>query len=95
VIVAVIRCTEPARLLGWLEMPLPVDGARSVELTFIADAVKGETADGAFFLATNGRVEFPVIRVLQHGAWHHAFRSDGTPIEVLRRIPGFVENKQV
>jgi len=89
-------CCRPEKLLGWL----PVDEAR----IFVGSRVKFLIAPARTFKelglesVSGFEVEvltLPILEAVMPGelVGHPALKSEETPIEVLRRIPGFVENK--
>jgi hypothetical protein len=85
-------CCNPNRLLGWVQVADPSD--KSVRLSLrvpmpsIEDMLKekpvGNTKD--LFL------ELPIATLNLLGDVWRAVKAEGTPIETLRRVVGFVEN---
>jgi len=88
-------CCRPEKLLGWL----PVDEAR----IFVGSRVKFLIAPARTFkeLGLEGVAGFEVEVLTLPILWaimpleenRLALKSEDTPVEVLRRISGFVENK--
>ncbi len=88
-------CCMASKLLGWLETYI-TERESVQEVTFVAvDCVRIDNIEnGPAFMYTDRLITLPMATV-QHpdGRRYKAFKSEETPIEVLRRIPGFTENK--
>lgn len=88
-------CCQPQKLLGWL--PVPDGTRRGSHVRFaVRQDLELVTAPG-HAAPVNTSVELPVETFGTYDASgervkHIALKSEETPIDVLRRIRGFVEN---
>lgn len=85
-------CCQPQKLLGWLPVPHP-SPCRGMQVTFLVGrgAHYEWRAGEPVFLAAQ-TVTLPIEQIVMPGDQHLALKSEETPIETLRQIPGFVEN---
>jgi hypothetical protein len=91
-------CCQPAKLLGFLELPeKPALGAEvKFALTWAPGVQRAQSDPPAIVALTWGSwsscqystVDGTIVRAIARG---EAFKSNDTPIETLRRISGFVE----
>jgi hypothetical protein len=92
-------CCQPAKLLGWIELPeTPTLGARvNFALAPALGAQQEKSAPLELVSLTWGSWtstrdtivdERTITRIVEQGV---AFKSNDTPIETLRRIKGFTE----
>lgn len=77
-------CCAPQKLLGWIEWP---DSMRIARFALVSPL--GTTT----WRASIESVELVLADYAEDGRAYKAVKADGVPIEKLRRIPGFVENK--
>ncbi len=88
-------CCQPMKLLGYL--PVPPSRAAGDTVTFVIRPVVhcspfGVAGGECAQVCRAETVALPVARFQSRvGERHLALKSEETPIEVLRRIPGFVE----
>lgn len=75
-------CCTPRKLLGWLEVPT-LDADRVVFwLRFAMDRWEDPPR----------RIELPIAEFIdERKERRRAIKAEGVPIELLRRIPGFIE----
>jgi hypothetical protein len=86
-------CCTPLKLLGWLEWP--DDGRRSMRFLLLRTMAEFEW--------DNDQVKIDAIELEVSSYYsvygraaptsYKAVKDEGLPIEVLRRVPGFTENK--
>lgn len=91
-------CCKPQKLLGWL--PVPASAALGETLHFTIPPVvrflgtplepQGFTEEGRRVISLPVEMFGGVIRPGVFGE-HLALKSEETPLETLRQIPGFVE----
>jgi len=84
-------CCTPKKLLGWVEVP---DGA--TEYRFVLRSELLSFLRKPFDDVTPVKVEaivLPVAVIHIGGTKYPALKSEETPIEILRKIPGFIENR--
>jgi hypothetical protein len=86
-------CCQPQKLLGWLPVD-PKDVRRGAVIKFIIPPFATFPADETVTVTPLARVALPVEHFHPGGfaSYYPALKSEETPIEVLGRIPGFVEN---
>jgi len=89
-------CCVPQKLLGWLDV--------EPERIVVGNVVQFRTPPSAgpvtflhegfetFRLEPGERVALPVAAISSGTASWLALKSEETPLETLRRIPGFIEN---
>lgn len=94
-------CCRPEKLLGYLPVRDQIHVARGVMLRFVVRPDKWVCVDGRKPSLYRDIVTLPVemfsaSTMRPDGEFdrdsHLALKSEETPIERLRRIPGFVEN---
>ncbi len=78
-------CCVPQKLLGWLDV---MEGARQYAFT-VNEPVRVSSWPAIKFR----RIVLPVAKINVGSETYLALKSEETPIEILRMIPGFVENK--
>lgn len=80
-------CCDPARLIGFIDVP---DDVTLRDGTIVPFQLEGVDAAITLQIAT---WSYPSTRYGDPWGYDDdlAFKSDDTPIETLRRIPGFVE----
>jgi hypothetical protein len=89
-------CCEPAKLLGWIRVPDLERWRREGAVTFLLQPERGDRladqVEAIFAPRTTLRLELATWSDSRRGIRDRlAFRSDDTPLETLRRIPGFIE----
>jgi len=92
-------CCQPRKLLGWLPVPIGVQPGPGVEVMFTVEQPRVELEGLRFDERVRVR-HIPGRRVtLPMAEWREgseprrlAFKSEETPVEDLRRIPGFSEH---
>lgn len=84
-------CCQPQKLLGWLPVPDDVHDGRV--LRFIVRPARWEftSVEATPEYKKVDEIELPVARLGIVGVTILALKSEETPIERLRLIPGFVE----
>lgn len=80
-------CCQPRKLLGWMKMEMP----KSTYLTFPLSPKPGEFG---FSVVTLPLATFAHLSTDGSADSYRCFKSEETPIEVLRRISCFVEADQ-
>lgn len=84
-------CCRPEKLLGWLPVPGLAFPGQSITFLVMPRPVFGRPTALAAFAAE--RLELPVALYRADDGTRRALKSEDTPIETLRLIPGFVENR--
>jgi hypothetical protein len=87
-------CCQPQKLLGWLPVD-PKDVRRGAVINFtIIRSFANFLSDETVAVTPPARVALPVEDFHPGGLarYYPALKSEETPIEVLRKIPGFEEN---
>lgn len=94
-------CCRPQRLLGWLPYSGPMQAGRVMRFGLSAPAfVSLRELPDHVERTEASYIELPLAVVVQ--AWPQegdrrtwlAFKSEETPLAVLRRVPGFVPNER-
>ncbi len=99
-------CCRPEKLLGWLPVSDDVDVKEGVAVTFIIRPAHVRLLDSAVFGPLDGplgvehvpaegvTLAIATYSAAPSGEWEYrlAFKSEDTPLETLRRIPGFHEH---
>lgn len=80
------------RLTGWLPFPAHVPARPGLRWRFTALPLRSQVAGD---LIPVQYIDLAVHDYAPHGATLLALRSEDTPVEVLRRIPGFIECLEV
>lgn len=96
---AVRCCCDPARLLGYLQVPDNVEVRDGEIVGFVAKPEASVEAALEDAWVVTLRVDLTIATwsrpVRRFGEWWDhsdlAWKSNDTPIETLRRLPGFVE----
>lgn len=87
-------CCEAQKLYGYLQVPALRPGQHSVTFRWydqpgfatIVDALNGVPAPRV------RTVQLPLSEIVVDGDHYMAIKSDGVPLEELRKIPGFVDS---
>lgn len=91
-------CCQPQLLLGWLDMPSNVEVREGAQVVFHARA-KWQVSvltDPPCTITPAARVVLTVSLFsdpAHNSLPHFALKSEETPLEVLRRIDRFIENR--
>ena len=84
-------CCKPQRLLGWLKVPDTARRGTIIHFT-VWPSARAEVNQASFEVK---QISLPVdTYAYAENSYHErlALRSEDTPIETLRLIPGFKEN---
>jgi len=85
-------CCKPQKLLGYL--PVEENARAYVGVIFDKtqfDPLRSASYNDPLRSASYKTIRLPVEIVNQNGNQHYALKSEETPIEVLRQLPGFLE----
>lgn len=87
-------CCQPQKLLGWLEAP---ERATTVSYMIRRALILDDEANAIDGPAAIEHIELPITEIYfgsicdLESKRYRAIKAEGTPIETLRRIPGFIE----
>lgn len=77
-------CCQPTKLLGWIDVPKETKCLRFA----ISTGLTKPTDEATLKIE---HIILPLADIFNNGQCYKAFKSEETPIETLRMIPGFVE----
>lgn len=84
-------CCQPKKLLGYVEVPEDAVRSGNTYMFPVRAVVEHLIPNDSLAVIKTEVVNLPIAELFTNGGRRLAFKSEETPIETLRRIPGFVE----